>query len=96
MSYLPIRNRSRRICRIACDIRATLALARLREITTRQTAVYIAIVELGLPKKSVIRQAYKGSGGYSPAGRRALARIEDARDCFSTDAAITDLARLAA
>ena len=56
MSYFPVVNLSRRICRHACETRARLVLARL-SASPRSIAVYVAAVELGLPKGAVGRSA---------------------------------------
>lgn len=96
MSYTPVANTARHIRRLACDARAAMALARLMPVTGRQIAVYIAAVELGLPKAAVGREAYPGALGRKSSLRNALRRIEDRRDCAAFDAHIADLARVAA
>ena len=82
MSYTPVANTARHIRRLACDARAAMALARLMPVTGRQIAVYIAAVELGLPKAAVGREAYPGALGRKSSLRNALRRIEQADPAF--------------
>jgi len=94
MTYFPIVNLSRRICRHACETRARLVFARLAA-SPRNIAVYVAAVELGLPKAAVGRSAY-GAGSWKGTLRGVLASCERRRDDDSFDAHIGELARRAA
>lgn len=94
MSYFPVVNLSRRICRHACETRARLVLARL-SASPRSIAVYVAAVELGLPKGAVGRSAY-GASSWKGTLRGVLASCERRRDDDSFDAHIGELARRAA
>ena len=95
MSYLPISSRADRIVRLACDARATLALSRLAK-TPRPIAVYIAAVEMQLPKRSVTRAVWPASRGNPSRLKGWLRDVEDRREDDRFDAHIAGLARVAA
>lgn len=89
---LRIVNVARRIVGHACELRAERALRRLLPHADLQLARYVVNVELGIPKRAIARAGRTRASFVA----RQIGLVEDRRDDPAVDAAIGELARMAA